>query len=245
MIRGSTGPHDRGRVVTEIVILTGAGISAESGLGTFRDLGGVWTQVRLEEVATPEAFAANPARVQDFYNARRAQAASASPNPAHEALARLQKAFGDRMMLVTQNVDDLHERAGARAVHMHGSLFSALCNACGARDTWTCDITNESSCRNCGRKALRPDVVWFGEMPYHMDQIGEALQSARLFAAIGTSGVVYPAAGFVAEAEAAGAHTIEINLEDTGHPAFRECLTGPATETVPKWVDGLLAEGAR
>ncbi|MEO0385922.1 MAG: NAD-dependent deacylase [Pseudomonadota bacterium] len=228
----------------EIVVLTGAGISAESGLGTFRDLGGVWTKVRLEEVATPQAFAADPARVQAFYNARRRQAQGAQPNAAHHALARMGRALGPRLLLVTQNVDDLHARAGSQPLHMHGSLFRAVCTACGARHDHRGDLDAATACPACGAAALRPDVVWFGEMPQGLDAIFGALAQCRVFAAIGTSGVVYPAAGFAQEAVAAGARAVEINLEATGNPAFREHHLGPATETVPLWVERTLAARA-
>ncbi|QHQ37298.1 NAD-dependent deacylase [Algicella marina] len=222
-----------------IVILTGAGISAESGLATFRDLGGIWSQVRLEEVATPEAFRADPERVQAFYNARRAQAAQATPNAAHVALGHLQAALDDDLLLVTQNVDDLHERGGAKAVHMHGSLFSALCGECGAREPWQGELGNGERCAACGLETLRPDVVWFGEMPYHMERIEAALQKAELFVSIGTSGQVYPAAGFAALARDCGADTLELNLEATGG-AFDRVETGRATEIVPLWVQKTL-----
>ncbi len=227
-----------------IVILTGAGISAESGLGTFRDLGGIWQQVRLEEVATPEAFARDPAYVQQFYNARRAQAGAVEPNAAHLALGELQRALGDGLMLVTQNVDDLHERGGAKAVHMHGSLFSALCAACGARHPWAGDLGNGEMCAACGQPALRPDVVWFGEMPHHMAEIEEALGVATLFVSIGTSGQVYPAAGFAQLARKAGAETLELNLEATGGP-FDRVETGLASEIVPTFVASVIKAHAR
>ncbi|MEO0912905.1 MAG: NAD-dependent deacylase [Pseudomonadota bacterium] len=227
-----------------IVILTGAGISAESGLGTFRDLGGIWQQVRLEEVATPEAFARDPTRVQAFYNARRRQAAEAAPNAAHRALGRLQAALGDHLMLVTQNVDDLHERGGAEALHMHGSLFSALCGACGAREPLRGDLGQGEACRSCGAEALRPDVVWFGEMPYGMHTIEAALSRAETFVSIGTSGQVYPAAGFAAMARDAGAETIELNLEPTGG-AFDRVVTGRASEIVPAFVEDLIGAATR
>jgi NAD-dependent deacetylase len=224
-----------------IVILTGAGISAESGLGTFRDEGGLWAQHRIEDVATPDAFARDPVLVHQFYNARRVQAADAQPNPAHAALARLQAAWGDRLMLVTQNVDGLHEKAGATAIHMHGELARALCDACHHRWDAPPYMTIETPCPACTSRSARPDVVWFGEMPYHMDRILDALQTCDLFAAIGTSGQVYPAAGFVEEARQAGAMTVELNLRDsdTSH-AFSEHIVGPASQTVPTWVDRLL-----
>ncbi|MHA6345733.1 NAD-dependent deacylase [Roseivivax sp. CAU 1761] len=227
----------------KIVILSGAGLSAESGLGTFRDRDGIWSRVRIEDVATPEAFARDPARVHAFYNARRVQAAKASPNPAHHALARLQRALGDRAVLVTQNVDGLLAAAGARALHMHGRLAGALCAACGHRWEAPPEMHPDDACPSCQAAATRPDVVWFGEMPHHLDEIDAHLAEAGLFAAIGTSGQVYPAAGFVEIAAAAGAGTVEINLADTEtSPAFAERLTGPASAVVPDWVDRLLAQ---
>jgi NAD-dependent deacetylase len=227
-----------------IVVLTGAGISAESGLATFRDLGGIWSQVRLEEVATPEAFARDPDRVQAFYNARRAQLRRVAPNPAHAALARLDAGWsrGD-FMLVTQNVDDLHERAGARRLlHMHGELARARCLACGTHHAWAADLDVGSACPACGTTGrLRPHVVWFGEMPLGMDRIEAALDACDLFVSIGTSGQVYPAAGFVA-AVRGRARTIEINLEPSeGAGLFDERRHGPASRLVPAWVDEVLA----
>lgn len=226
-----------------IVVLTGAGISAESGLGTFRDADGLWTRHDLEEVATPQGFARNPALVHDFYNARRRNCRAARPNAAHSALARLEEALGGRILLVTQNVDDLHERAGSRRVlHMHGRLDRALCAACGHGWEAPETMAPEDPCPACGWPATRPDVVWFGEYPYHMDAIGRALAQAELFVSIGTSGTVYPAAGFVAEARAAGARTLELNLEPSeGVSAFSEARFGPASSLVPAWVDEMLA----
>ncbi|NDW01170.1 NAD-dependent deacylase [Salipiger sp. PrR002] len=226
----------------KIVILTGAGISAESGLGTFRDEGGLWAQHRIEDVATPEGFARNPTLVHDFYNARRAQAAEATPNAAHAALARLQREHAGEVILVTQNVDGLHEAAGAAALHMHGALEGALCAVCGSRWTAPLVMAPADPCPTCGRAATRPDIVWFGEMPYYMDEIAEHLESCDLFAAIGTSGQVYPAAGFVQEATYAGAHTVELNLADSdGSRLFAEHRVGPASRIVPLWVEDLLA----
>jgi len=230
------------RQVDRIVILTGAGISAESGLGTFRDEGGLWAEHRIEDVATPEGFARDPARVHRFYNARREQAAKATPNPAHDALARLQADFRGEVMLVTQNVDGLHEKAGATAVHMHGELSRALCAACAHRWDAPSEMSVTDTCPECGMTGARPDVVWFGEMPYHMERILDALQTCDLFAAIGTSGQVYPAAGFVEEARLAGAATVELNLADSDMThAFDDHVAGPASRTVPLWVDRLLA----
>jgi NAD-dependent deacetylase len=224
-----------------IVILTGAGVSAESGLGTFRDKGGLWTKYDLSEVATPEGFARNPRLVHDFYNARRANALDAAPNAAHAALARL-TAMRDDVLLVTQNIDDLHERAGARdVVHMHGEITRAMCATCEARWDAPRVMDPGDACPACGARATRPDIVWFGEMPYHMDRIIAAIEAADLFAAIGTSGEVYPAAGFVDIAASAGAETLEINLEPTPVPGrFDRVLTGPATEAVPTWIEAVL-----
>ncbi len=230
------------RRIDRIVILTGAGISAESGLGTFRDEGGLWSQHRIEDVATPEAFARNPDLVHRFYNARRIQAASAKPNAAHDALAQLQSTFPGEVVLVTQNVDGLHEKAGARAIHMHGELSRALCTSCGHRWDAPPEMVVGETCTACRAPTARPDIVWFGEMPYHMDDIFDALQTCDLFAAIGTSGQVYPAAGFVQEARMAGAATVELNLRDSDMSrAFDDHITGLASKTVPAWVDRLLA----
>jgi NAD-dependent deacetylase len=229
-----------------IVILTGAGVSAESGMGTFRDKGGIWTRHRLEDVATPEGFARNPKLVHDFYNTRRGALKEAEPNSAHFALARLERAVaaaGGEVMLVTQNVDNLHEKAGSHGVvHMHGELASALCCACGVRGYWDKDLSGESACWACGAVGgLRPDVVWFGEVPYRMDDIYARLALADLFVSIGTSGEVYPAAGFVNEARMAGAHTIELNLEPSANArVFTEGRYGPATEVVDAWVADMI-----
>jgi len=228
--------------MTKIVILTGAGISAESGLGTFRDVGGLWTQYDLADVATPEGFARNPALVHDFYNARRRNAAEALPNAAHAALARLEAARPGEVLIVTQNVDDLHERAGSQNVwHMHGQLGRARCAACGALWDAPPEMHPADPCPACGRPATRPDVVWFGEFPYRMDEIWEVLRAADLFVAIGTSGSVYPAAAFVQDAARAGAHTLELNLDPSETVTdFAEARHGPATEIVPLWVDEVL-----
>ncbi|WP_170761859.1 NAD-dependent deacylase [Ruegeria lacuscaerulensis] len=228
----------------KIVILTGAGISAESGLSTFRDEGGLWAQHRIEDVATPEGFARDPALVQGFYNARRVKAAKAQPNAAHEALARLQRDWSGEVVIVTQNVDSLHEDGGADSViHMHGALSGALCAACGHRWTSPPEMAVGERCPACAAPSARPDVVWFGEMPYHMNTIYDHLSEASIFAAIGTSGQVYPAAAFVHEASLSGARTVELNLDpSTGASSFDQVILGPATETVPRWVDGLLAQ---
>jgi NAD-dependent deacetylase len=225
-----------------IVILTGAGISAESGMGTFRGAGGLWENRRVEEVATPEGFAADPAMVHAFYNARRQKAASVAANAAHEAIARLQRDFPGIVTLVTQNVDALHEKGGSpNVLHMHGRLDGALCATCGHRWDAPAEMHPGHPCPACAAPAARPDVVWFGEMPYHMEEIFEALATCTLFAAIGTSGNVYPAAGFVQEAARAGAHTVEINLEPSAVVSdFAETRLGPATQTVPAWVEELL-----
>lgn len=226
----------------KIVILTGAGVSAESGLGTFRDKGGVWTKYDLKEVATPEGFATDPAKVVDFYNMRRKNAAAAEPNAAHFALARLQERYPHELVLVTQNVDSLHEAAGSKVLHMHGALGVARCTTCEARWTAPLVMTLADRCPECNATTARPDVVWFGEMPFFMDEIAEHLRTADMMVAIGTSGTVYPAAGFVAEAAAAGARTVEINLEPSDVAGqFDEVILGPATETVPLWVDRILA----
>jgi len=225
-----------------VVILTGAGVSAESGVKTFRDGGGLWEGHAIEDVATPEAFARNPALVHAFYDARRRQVQGVEPNAAHLALARLEAELPGELTLVTQNVDDLHERAGSRRVlHMHGELLRARCLACGDTFAWREDLGHAPPCPDCGRARLRPDIVWFGEMPYRMEVIQDALAACDLFAAIGTSGVVYPAAGFVSLAAGAGARTVELNLEASGKNwLFDEVREGPATSVVPEWVDELL-----
>ena len=228
----------------KIVVLTGAGISAESGLGTFRDEGGLWAKHRIEDVATPEGFARDPKLVTDFYNARRAQAATAQPNEGHLALARLESMFTGEVVLVTQNVDDLHEKASMRRViHMHGELNSALCGRCDHRWSAPLQMNPDDACPACGAPAVRPDVVWFGEMPYHMDEIYDHLTTADTFVSIGTSGHVYPAAGFVAEARRCGAHTIEFNLEPSEVGSqFHEFRMGSATRTLPEWVAEVLSD---
>ena len=229
--------------MSKIVILTGAGISAESGLGTFRDEGGLWAQHRIEDVATPEGFARDPDLVHDFYNARRQQAATAQPNAAHIALARLERDYAGDVVIVTQNVDSLHEAAGSTAVlHMHGRLNSALCYGCGHRWDAPPEMGPGTPCPACGAAKTRPDVVWFGEIPYFMEEIAEHLAAATVFASIGTSGQVYPAANFVQEARAFGAATVELNLEPSEiSRAFDTRRFGPATEVVPDWVHSLLA----
>jgi NAD-dependent protein deacetylase/lipoamidase len=231
------------RKFDNIVILTGAGLSAESGLGTFRGPGGLWENFRIEDVATPEAFARDPVKVHDFYNLRRRWHKAARPNAAHVALATLEREHGGTVLTVTQNIDALHEAAGtANLIHMHGELERALCASCGASVPWTDDLSIETLCARCGEAAMRPDVVWFGEMPRDMERIYAALAACELFVSIGTSGAVYPAAGFVMEARGAGAHTVELNLEASdGASFFAERIEGPATKIVPAYVDRLLA----
>lgn len=230
-----------------ILVLTGAGISKESGLDTFRCAGGTWSKVRLEDVATPEAFARDPDRVHAFYNARRAGllAAAVEPNPAHRALARLERGWPGGVLVVTQNIDDLHERAGSRAlIHMHGELLKARCRHCARPFEWRRDLSTATPCPDCGQPGLlRPHVVWFGEMPLEMERIAAALESCALFVSIGTSGSVYPAAGFVAEARRRGlARTLEINLDPSdGAGLFHETRHGLASELVPEWVEEMLA----
>ncbi|HYF54862.1 MAG TPA: NAD-dependent deacylase [Salinarimonas sp.] len=228
-----------------LFILTGAGISAESGLGTFRDTGGLWARFDPMKLATPEGFARDPEAVHAFYNTRRRAMAQARPNEAHRALARLEAALGDRLHLCTQNIDDLHERAGSRrVVHMHGELLRHRCTGCGAVERGADDLDLDTPCPACGRTGtMRPDVVWFGEMPMHMEAIEDALLAADLFVAIGTSGSVYPAAGFVAQAREAGIRTLEINLEPADNARlFDAGRYGPASETVPAWVEDVLRE---
>lgn len=225
-----------------VVVLTGAGISAESGLKTFRDNDGLWENHRVEDVATPEAFERNPSLVYRFYNERRAQLQSSEvkPNAAHEALVNLETFLGDHFLLVTQNVDDLHERAGSeRILHMHGELLSARCCASGQSRVWHDDFDHTTGCRCCiPAETLRPDIVWFGEMPLFMDDIMQALVQADLFIAIGTSGHVYPAANFVSIASEYRARTVELNLEPgLRNELFDECITGPAGETLPQFVE--------
>jgi NAD-dependent deacetylase len=232
-----------GSRIHSIVILTGAGVSAESGLATFRGADGLWEGHRVEDVATPQAFAREPELVHKFYNARRAQLAAVEPNEAHRALARLDAEWPGELLLVTQNVDDLHERAGSkRLIHMHGQNKQAWCLGCDARVAWDSPMDSGSECRGCGEVGrVRPDIVWFGEMPYEMDRIEDALRECDLFASIGTSGAVYPAAGFVQTARYCGARTIEMNLEPSqGSIFFDEVRIGAASELVPTWVDQLL-----
>ena len=225
-----------------IVVLTGAGISAESGISTFRDHNGLWENHRIEDVATPEGFHNNPALVQEFYNIRRAQLATVEPNPAHLALAEFEQQFNGEFLLVTQNVDDLHSRAGSKnLIHMHGELKKARCLHCGQITAWDSAIEPNSQCPGCGQASLRPHIVWFGEMPLKMDEIYLSLENCDLFLSIGTSGQVYPAAGFVEVANAAGAHTVEINLEPSNvQDAFKEHQHGMAGQLLPKYLKTLL-----
>jgi NAD-dependent deacetylase len=230
--------------VRNIVVLTGAGISAEAGLRTFRAADGLWEDHRVEDVATPEAFRRDPDLVQRFYDERRAQIMAAEPNAAHRALARLDREWPGELLIVTQNIDDLHERAGARPVlHMHGEGLSAWCTDCDARRPWTGTLRDNPPCPACGARALRPDIVWFGEMPYRMDEIFAALSRADLFVSVGTSGAVYPAAGFVQQAKSCGARTLELNLERSQASLwFDETRLGPASELVPEWVREVLGD---
>ncbi len=232
--------------IRNIVILTGAGISAESGIDTFRAgaNGGpsLWEQHRVEDVATPEGFARDPELVLRFYDMRRAAIQTKKPNPAHFALARLDAQWPGELVIITQNVDDLHERAGAkRVLHMHGEHLNAWCTSCDVRSPWTATLIERPACPVCAARTLRPDVVWFGEMPYGMDAIYAALGTCDLFVSIGTSGAVYPAAGFVQNAVELGADTLELNLERSqGSRMFHETRLGRASELVPAWVEEIL-----
>ena len=224
-----------------VVVLTGAGISAESGVPTFRDADGLWEGHRVEDVATPEAYHRQPDVVQRFYDERRASMAHVHPNPAHQALARLEAHLGSDLLLVTQNVDDLHERGGSvDVVHMHGELLKALCEACGQRSPWSGPLLGGPPCPVCSEVRLRPDVVWFGEVPYELDRVFWHLERCDLFVSIGTSGAVYPAAGFVRTAASRGARTLELNLVPSeGTHLCDEARPGPASALVPAWVDEL------
>jgi NAD-dependent deacetylase len=229
--------------IRSIVILTGAGVSAESGLATFRGPDGLWEGHRVEDVCTPQAFARDPALVHEFYDARRAKLGTVEPNDAHRALARLNAEWPGELLLVTQNVDDLHERAGSkRLLHMHGELSKGWCLACDERFEWRGPMGEGAECPQCAVAGqVRPDIVWFGEMPYDMERIEEALRGCDLFVSIGTSGAVYPAAGFVQTAKYCGARTLEINLEPSlASFMFNESRTGKAGELVPAWVDEVL-----
>lgn len=232
-----------------IVVLTGAGISRESGLHTFRDADGIWATVNIEDVATPEAFRRDPVQVHAFYNARRRSLLdrSVQPNPAHRALAEFEARWPGDFLLVTQNIDDLHERAGSsNLVHMHGELCKSLCLVCGNTMPWREDLSIDLACPACAEiGGLRPHVVWFGEMPLEMERIYTALEACDLFVSIGTSGNVYPAAGFVEAARLGGARTVELNLEPSeGATLFEEAVYGPAGRVVPDWF-GRLADRVR
>ncbi len=228
--------------IRNIVVLTGAGISAESGIGTFRDKGGLWEQHRVEDVATPEAFARDPDLVLRFYDMRREHIQKAEPNAAHWALAHLDAEWSGNLLIVTQNVDDLHERAGAkRLIHMHGEHLNAWCTSCDVRSPWRATLAERPPCPVCAKPTLRPDIVWFGEMPYRMAEIDHALQECDLFVSIGTSGAVYPAAGYVQNARYHGAQTLELNLEPSqGSVMFHACRMGKAGDLVPEWVAEML-----
>jgi len=223
-----------------IFILTGAGISAPSGIQTFRASDGLWNGHRVEEVATPKGFELNPNLVLDFYNKRRADLFNVQPNSAHEALANYAKSEDYDLTLVTQNVDDLHERGGVKdVIHMHGELRKIRCQGCSQVFEWYEDLILSDKCESCGEK-MRPHIVWFGEIPFQMQEIYEALEQCDLFLCIGTSGNVYPAADFVNIARTKGAHTVEFNLEKTSiSGSFDECIIGDVVETVSKWVSGL------
>jgi len=234
--------------IRNIVILTGAGVSAESGLATFRGPDGLWEGHRVEDVCTQDAYRRDPALVHAFYDARREKLGTVRPNAAHEALARLDVQWPGDLLLVTQNVDDLHERAGSkRLLHMHGELTKGWCLACNGRFGWEGAMGEGAECPSCDTSGrVRPDIVWFGEMPYAMEQIDEALQRCDLFVSIGTSGAVYPAAGFVQTARYCGAKTLEMNLEPSlGSVYFEESRVGPAGKLVPEWVDEVMSSSRR
>ncbi|MEO9633942.1 MAG: NAD-dependent deacylase [Parasphingorhabdus sp.] len=233
------------RELQNIVILTGAGVSAESGVATFRGPDGLWEGHRVEDVATPEAFARDPDLVQNFYDERRAKLKTVNPNAAHLALAKLDEQWPSDLLLVTQNVDDLHDRAGSKSlVHMHGELNSAWCLACDGRFPFNGTMASGPTCPQCDTPGqLRPDIVWFGEMPYEMERIELALSQCDLFVSIGTSGAVYPAAGFVQTARHYGAQTLEMNLDPSeGSFHFHESRMGKAGDLVPEWVKEILRD---
>jgi len=232
--------------IQNIVILTGAGVSAESGVATFRGPDGLWEGHRVEDVATPDAFIRDPDLVQKFYDERRAKLKTVEPNAAHQALAKLDAKWPGDLLLVTQNVDDLHDRAGSsRLLHMHGELNSAWCLACDARSPFDGVMAAAPACPHCHQAGcLRPDIVWFGEMPYQMERIEQALSRCDLFVSIGTSGAVYPAAGFVQTARYHGAQTLEMNLDPSeGSFHFHESRMGRAGALVPNWVEEILSHG--
>ncbi|CAI3935225.1 NAD-dependent protein deacetylase [Commensalibacter communis] len=233
----------------KIVVLTGAGVSKESGLDTFRDANGIWAKYSMEEVCSPEGFQRNPQKLHEFYNELRQELPNVQPNQAHIALAELEQAIYQNqidaeLLVITQNIDDLHERAGSQHLyHMHGELYKLWCTACDAKIDWHHDCSIDTPCPYCGQHKLRPDIVWFGEMPYDMEEIQSALLSCDLFVSIGTSGVVYPAAGFVQMASSGHAKTIELNLEPSaGTSLFDESRLGPATQLVPQFVQQILAK---
>ncbi len=233
---------------SSVVVLTGAGISADSGLATFRGPGGLWEGRRLDEVATPDAWRRDPELVWRFYQERRAMLGSVAPNAAHRALVRLERALldaGHAFLLVTQNVDDLHERAGSRPLHVHGELLRLCCEACGTshHDDEHFDPASFVACPSCAFPQLRPDVVWFGEVPHGLDEIAHELGSCSHFLAIGTSGVVHPAAGFLELARASGARTDVNSLDAPDNLDARDAFhPGRATEIVPRLVERLLGE---
>lgn len=229
-------------IVENIVILTGAGLSAESGLGTFRGREGTWGKVDPAKLANPKAFARNPRGVHSFYNRRRAACVAAAPNAAHLALTELQRTYDGKVLIVTQNVDDLHQRAGSENVlQMHGALLRARCSTCQAKWPAALSMKVRDACPQCGAQTCRPDIVWFGESPYHMTEIRAAIAECHLFVVIGSSGTVYPAAGFAAIARENGSRTLAFNLEaPSGADVFDELIIGPATRTVPRWVDKVL-----
>ena len=225
-----------------IFILAGAGLSAESGIPTFRGVGGLWRNYRIEEVASPEAWNLDPRLVWEFYSMRRRVASEARPNPAHFALAKLENALQDRLFICTQNVDNLQEQAGSRnIVHMHGELFKSRCDSCNRPpfdDTNLYDPPVELPRCGCGGR-IRPHICWFGEVPYDLDRIYEALDACKVFIAVGTSGVGEPAASFLAEVNGR-ARTIYVGPEEPANASsFRECYLGKAGEALPRLFDAL------
>lgn len=234
----SAKPKNSRNPTPRIVVLTGAGISAESGIPTFRDANGMWEQHLIEDVASPVAFANNPDTVHRFYDARRAQTHEVRPNAAHWALSRLESVFPGEVLIITQNIDDLHEQARSENVlHMHGRIRSALCTACGARQDHYGDLIDRPACESCGERALRPDVVWFGERVREEEWIRHAVENCEIFAVIGTSGAVHPAAGLVEIAEEHGAQTVLVDLDPDAHDDVYDLVyEGPASESVPHWV---------
>lgn len=242
-----TSPIKTKTNMKSIVVLTGAGISAESGIRTFRASDGLWEEHRIDDVATPEGFARDPDLVQQFYNERRRPILEQTvfANVAHKALAKLESEFGGKLLLVTQNIDNLHEQGGSKNVrHMHGEILKMRCK--NTEQVYDCvdDIRTQDRCQCCSAQGtLRPHIVWFGEMPLYMDEIYDALANCDLFIAIGTSGNVYPAAGFVEVANNVGAKTIEINLEASNvATAFDQAIYGKASEVLPQWVEEFLAD---